>query len=86
MTPVQIIPFNENSLLVSFPGLTMQAAHRFVMLLNGYCHKNCKHWLADLIPAYNSILMLGNCADHVAPLMEAVNHFFSEGSHRGNAG
>jgi KipI family sensor histidine kinase inhibitor len=46
------------------------------MLLDVFCHKNCKQWLADLMPAYNSMLLVGNSTENISPLKEAVNYFF----------
>lgn len=75
MLPVLLSPFNEKSILVSFTGLSLQEANRQVILLNDFCHKHCKQWLANLIPSYDSILLVGTSTDSIARLREAVNFF-----------
>ncbi len=53
-----IHPYNEVSLLLQFPGQTLEQAHKDVQHWFAYAKQHCMHWLTDLIPAYDSLLLI----------------------------
>jgi inhibitor of KinA len=54
----QIHPYNEVSLLLQFPGQTLEKAHENVQHWYAYVKQLWIHWIIDLVPAYESLLII----------------------------
>jgi inhibitor of KinA len=53
-------PYNENSLLIEFPGLSLDLAHAEVQYWYAWAKHNWGHWIINLVPAYESLLVVCN--------------------------
>ena len=58
MPTLHIHPYNEVSLLLQFPGQTLDDAHKNVQQWYAYVKQHCMHWIIDLVPAYESLLIV----------------------------
>lgn len=64
MSAYHLHPYNENSLLIEFPGLPLDVAHAEVQHWYGYAKQNWGHWISNLVPAYESLLIV--CSSSLA--------------------
>jgi inhibitor of KinA len=55
---LHIHPYNEVSLLLQFPGQTLEKAHENVQHWFAFAKQYWMHCLTDLIPAYDSLLLI----------------------------
>jgi len=76
MTAFRLVNYNEYSLLVTFPGLSLQQANIQVALLEEFCSMNCQKWLFNQVPAYESLLLVCNSPKNVNRVKEVIYQFF----------
>lgn len=72
MPSPHIHPYNEVSLLLQFPGQTLDPAHKNVQHWFAYAKQHWMHWLSDLIPAYDSLLLICKSPGYAQQLQEAL--------------
>ncbi len=72
MPSPHIHPYNEVSLLLQFPGQTLEPAHINVQQWFAYAKQHWMHWLADLIPAYDSLLLICKSPGYAQQLQGAL--------------
>ena len=78
MTSFRLVKYNEYSLLVTFPGLSLQHANIQVVLLEEFCSRYCQQWLFNQVPAYESLLLICNSPENVNQVIGEIKQFFQK--------